>query len=83
MRYSTLDFDLQFTDKSVFRFSFTPLDPTKLGDIKGNIDTFNEDLKLEEPDWYDFIANESGAKVDTDAGIVAATITTYNETTIL
>ncbi|MBQ9847040.1 MAG: hypothetical protein IJO58_04455 [Clostridia bacterium] len=81
--YSTIDYELQFTDGSTVKFSFSPLDTSKVGNFEGRIRNFNAILKDEEPLWYDYIANENGAKVDTDVGIVSATITNYNETTIL
>lgn len=81
--YSTLDYELQFTNGNTTKFSFSPLDTAKLGNIKSRITNFNDLLKSETPSWYNYIANEGGAKVDTDVGIVSATITNYNETKIL
>jgi len=81
--YSTIDYELQFTDGNTVKFSFSPLDTSKVGNFESRIRSFNAILKNAEPSWYNYIANESGAKVDTDAGIVSATITNYNETKIL
>lgn len=81
--YSTIDYELQFTDGNTTKFSFSPLDTSKIGNFESRIRNFNAILKSEEPLWYNYIANENGAKVDTDVGIVSATITNYNETKIL
>lgn len=81
--YSTIDYELQFTDGNKVKFSFSPLKTSELGDVKSRIANFNDLLKSETPSWYNYIANANGAKVDTDAGIVSATILNASEEKIL
>lgn len=68
MAYSTVELELQFTDKTTKKWQIGPFATINSATLKSNIKSFNEKYSGEaglggKPSWYDLVTSDSGAKL--------------------